>query len=179
MAAHFHKHPRLRDRDYTRGAYFVTICAKRRGEIFGRIAGHGADARMELNDTGRIVEECWRAIPDHFPHARLDQFQIMPDHFHAILILIPPAISAPVPSTQWVDPTEAPAATLANGPRPGSLGAILGAFKSETTKQINRLNRTDGAQLWQRGYYERTIRRQGGEYGRIAQYIAENPVRWR
>ena len=65
------------------------------------------------------------------------------------------------------------------GPVPGSLGAIIAAFKSETTKRINRLNGITGQRLWQPGYYERAIRQQGGEYGRIAQYIAENPANWR
>jgi REP element-mobilizing transposase RayT len=89
MAAIFHKHPRLRDRDYTQGAYFVTLCTKPRRELFGRITGLGKNAMMELNDVGQIVDECWRGIPEHFPHAHLDQTQIMPDHLHAILILAP------------------------------------------------------------------------------------------
>ena len=58
-------------------------------------------------------------------------------------------------------------------------GAIIAAFKSGSTKRVNRLNRITGQRLWQPGYYERAIRRQGGEYGRIAQYIAENPANWR
>lgn len=181
MAAIFHKHPRLRDRDYTQGTYFVTLCTKPRLELFGRIVGDGTDALLELNNAGRIVDECWRAIPDHFQHARLDQTQIMPDHLHAILILAPQPFPAPAPSTQWVDPTGAlnDVRGRPRGPAQGSLGAIIAAFKSETTKRINRLNRMTGQRHWQPGYYERAIRRQGGEYGRIAQYIAENPAHWR
>ncbi|MBK8497580.1 MAG: transposase [Flavobacteriales bacterium] len=204
MAPHFHKHIRLAGRDYTKGAYFVTICAWHRTNVFGNIVRAGAldvstqwvdatrgqtdDACMELNDVGRIVDECWRAIPDHFPHARLDQMQIMPDHLHGILVLAPVGpVQQPVGSTQWVDATGAldddraigddPARP--RGPVPGSLGAIIAAFKSETTKRINRLNVITGQRLWQPGYYERTIRQQGGEYGRIAQYIAANPAKWR
>lgn len=175
MPPHFHKHIRLAGRDYTQGAYFVTLCTVQRQELFGRIVGTGTDARMDLNDAGCIVDECWRAIPDHFAHARLDQTQIMPDHLHAIIIL------TPVPSTHWVDPTGAPDAprTRPNGPQRGSLGAIIGAFKSVTAKRINTALGRPGDTIWQRGYYERVIRRQGGEYGRIAQYIAENPANWR
>ncbi|MBZ0207113.1 MAG: hypothetical protein K8H89_12370 [Flavobacteriales bacterium] len=170
----YHKHIRLRGNDYTHGAYFVTLCTDPRGELFGPIVGDGVAARIDLNDLGRIVDECWRAIPDHFPHVRLDQTQIIPDHLHAILVLTPPA-----PSTRWVDPTSAMDGVRANGPRRGSLGAINGAFRSVTTKRINvALGRTGGT-IWQLGYYDRAIRRQGGEYGRIAQYIAENPAKWR
>ena len=181
MPPHFHKHIRLAGRDHTQGAFFVTLCTVQRQESFGRIVGTGTDARMDLNDAGCIVDECWRAIPDHFAHARLDQTQIMPDHLHAIIILAPHAQSAPVPSTQWVDPTGAPDASRArpNGPQRGSLGAIIGAFKSVATKRINTALGRSGGTIWQRGYHERAIRRQGGEYGRIAQYIAENPANWR
>ena len=200
MTPHFHKHIRLHGRDYTQGVYFVTICAWHRSNVFGNVVKAPAsnmstqwvhatsrrtdDAHMELNDVGRIVDECWRAIAEHFPHARLDQTQIMPDHLHAIIALASPVGNG---STQWVDATGAlnddramddvPART--RGPVPGSLGAIIGAFKSESTKRINRLNGITGQRLWQPGYYERAIRRQGGEYGRIAQYIAENPANWR
>jgi REP element-mobilizing transposase RayT len=174
----YHKHIRLRGNDYRQGAYFVTLCTIQRQELFGQIVGDGSNALMELNDVGRIVDECWRAIPEHFPHARSDQMQIMPDHLHAILVLAPPAGKW---STQWVDATGANRAAGAepHGPVPGSLGAIIAAFKSETTKRINRQNGITGQRLWQPGYHERAIRRQGGEYGRIAQYVAENPANWR
>jgi REP element-mobilizing transposase RayT len=64
------------------------------------------------------------------------------------------------------------------GPRRGSLAAIIGAFKSETTKRVNRLNDTHGRPLWQPNYYERVIRGHNGEWGRIARYIGENPQNW-
>jgi putative transposase len=162
------KHIRLPGRNYTEGIYFVTLCANARTNIFGRIIGQDADVQMELNTTGRIVDECWRAIPDHFAHARIDEMQIMPDHVQAIVTLSPP-----VTATRWVAPSGA------KGPQRGSLGAIIGAFKSETTKRLNRIVGITGQRLWQAGYYERTIRRQGNEYGRIAQYIADNPANWR
>ncbi len=184
----YHKHIRLPGNDYRQGAYFVTLCTRKRQELFGQISDTGTNAVMELNDVGRIVDECWHAIPDHFPHAHLDQTQIMPDHLHSIIVL------GPIGSTQWVDATgasnddgairDAPHHTgtigaRPNGPKRGSLGAIIGAFKSAATKRINTTIGRTGSTIWQYGYYERAIRRQGGEYGRIAQYIAENPENWR
>ncbi len=87
MSLRYRKHIRLPDHDYMRGVYFVTTCTYWRKQVFGRIIGTGADARMELTDVGRIVDECWRIIPDHFPHVCLHEMQVMPDHLHAIIEL--------------------------------------------------------------------------------------------
>jgi len=95
--------------------------------------------------------------------------------------LEPPLGNGSFGSTHGVDATGAfdLRGARPKGPAPGSLGAIIGAFKSVTTKRINAaLGRTRGS-IWQDGYHERVIRRQGGEYGRIALYIAQNPANWR
>jgi REP element-mobilizing transposase RayT len=180
MPLRFRKHIRLPDHDYTKGTYFVTLCTRSRMQVFGQIIGTDAAARMELTAAGRIVDECWRAIPDHFPHAQLHEMQIMPDHLHAILELDRRNVHGNVEATQWVAATNAVngSVRIANGPRRGSLAAIIGAFKSETTKRVNRLNDTPARSLWQPNYYERVIREHGDEWGRIAQYIVENPKNW-
>ena len=59
----------------------------------------------------------------------------------------------------------------------GSLGAIVGSFKSAATKRINELRNTPGAPVWQRNYYEHIIRDEEDLY-RIRQYIRDNPRRW-
>jgi putative transposase len=38
-----------------------------------------------LNQLGRIVAECWRAIPVHFGVIELDEFIVMPNHIHGIV----------------------------------------------------------------------------------------------
>ena len=151
-----------------------------RNQVFGRIIGTSTDARMELSNEGRIVDECWHAIPDHFPHAHLHEMQIMPDHLHAIIALNGPSDRGTVAATQWVATTDAVARSQkqANGPARGSLGAIIGSFKSETTRRINRLNGTPGSYQWQPNFHDRVIREFNGESGRIAKYIAENPANW-
>lgn len=189
MALRYRKHIRLPDHDYMHGAYFVTLCTGQRRQVLGRIVGSDATARIELTAAGRIVDECWRAIPDHFPNARLDGTQIMPDHLHTIIVLERGRGDDGNEATQWVAATGAGDETIcdptdeivrrAHGPRRGSLGAIIGAFKSETTKRVNRMNTTMGQRLWQPNFHERTIREYTGELGRIAQYIAENPAKWR
>ncbi len=181
MAQRYRKHIRFPDHDYTQGAYFVTLCTRYRMQVFGQVVGTGISARMELNDVGRIVDECWQAIPDHFQHARLDEMQIMPDHLHAILVLERGAGNGSGGTTQWVAAPDVVAGTAGRlpGPRRGSLAAIIAAFKSETTKRMNRMNGTMGQRLWQPNYHERIIREYLGERGRIARYIAENPANWR
>lgn len=181
MPLRYRKHTRLAEHDYLQGAYFVTMCTYWRKQVFGRIIGTGPDARIELTDAGCIVDECWRAIPGHFPHVHLHEMQIMPDHLHAIIVLNGASIPGTVAATQWVATTDAgdPSRKQSNGPMRGSLGAIIGAFKSETTRRVNRLNGTPGASLWQPNFHDRVIREQTGEFWRIAHYIADNPRNWR
>ena len=99
----------------------------------------------------------------------------MPDHFHAIIILDGNK------STRRVDAAggEGDGRNRPNGPFPGSLGAIIGAFKSGTTIRMNRLRRTPGQRYWQQGFHDWRIRpTHAGEFERIAYYIAQNPTNW-
>jgi putative transposase len=132
------------------------MCSYWRKQVFGGIVGQGADAHIELTDVGRIVDECWRAIPDHFPHARLHEMQIMPEHLHAIIVLNGTNANGIVAATRWVAPTNTvdKRGRTANGPARGSLGAIIGSFKTETTRRVNRMNGTPGRSLWQPNYHE-------------------------
>jgi len=59
----------------------------------------------------------------------------------------------------------------------GSLGAVVRAFKSATTKRINERQGTPGKQVWQRNYYDRVIRSDDELY-RARRYILTNPNRW-
>jgi REP element-mobilizing transposase RayT len=42
---------------------------------------------MRLNAAGKIVQLQWTTLPERFSRLRLDQFVIMPNHIHGILIL--------------------------------------------------------------------------------------------
>ncbi|MBN2673228.1 MAG: transposase [Deltaproteobacteria bacterium] len=65
------------------GAYFVTICTQHRECFFGEIANR----EMILNDSGRMVFKCWQWLEEQFNFVQLDQFVIMPNHFHGIIHL--------------------------------------------------------------------------------------------
>ena len=167
---------RLKDYDYAQaGAYFVTICTQDRACLFGAIV----DGAMQLSDAGSTVEQCWSQIPEHFRDVVLDEFVVMPNHVHGILV-INPAVPA-VPAVPVVPVVPAVGAThaspLRNGPRPGSLGAIVGSFKSAVTRRINQTCHSLGATVWQRNYYEHIIRDEASLHG-IREYIANNPLQW-
>jgi len=75
---------RLRDYDYKQaGAYFVTICAQERACLFGVVQ----DGKMRLNDAGRIIGKGWLELNRKFPIVETDEFVIMPNHLHGIVII--------------------------------------------------------------------------------------------
>ncbi len=75
---------RLQNWDYGWNAsYFVTICTKNREHYFGNIV----DGEMHFSEIGKIAQQFWCEIPDHFPFVILDAFVIMPNHVHGIIII--------------------------------------------------------------------------------------------
>jgi len=73
------------DWDYSNeGFYFITICTKDRINYFGEIS----EGKMNLNSLGKIAEQCLIDIPKHFPHTRLDEYIVMPNHVHFIIEII-------------------------------------------------------------------------------------------
>jgi len=80
----FHNSLRYPGRDYSRpGKYFVTICTANKTEWFGKII----NAEMQLSKIGSIAFRLWCEIPTHFPYITLDEFVIMPNHLHGIIII--------------------------------------------------------------------------------------------
>lgn len=188
---------RLPGYDYTQpGAYFVTICAQHRKCLFGTIT----DGKMQLNEIGQIVIDCWNHIPQHFPSVELYEYVIMPNHIHGIIAWgipkpedpHPPKIvgaGSPRPS-QTATPFENTKNVGARSPRPSpnnpnrineipspSLGKIIAYFKYQSTKHINRRYRTPGTRLWQRNYHDHIIR-DDPDLQRLREYIQINPMKW-
>ncbi|RMF82454.1 MAG: transposase [Chloroflexi bacterium] len=170
---HHRRSIRLPDYDYRNdGAYFVTIVTKDRTCLFGDVVN---DA-MRLNVLGIFVAEEWLRTAIVRPYVELDAFIIMPNHLHGIIILHDVPKRESVGATRRVAPTtETP--HKPKGPASGSIGAIIGQFKSAATKRINAHRDTPGAALWQRNYYEHIIR-DLDDLNRIRAYIAANPAQW-
>jgi putative transposase len=146
---------RLRGYDYAQaGAYFLTICTSDRALLFGYVT----DQVVELTETGRIVVEEWERTLAVRPNVDLDAFIVMPDHLHGIIV-----------ATRRDDEASTPAAHgLHSSAR--TIGAIVRGFKAAVVRRV-------GAPIWQRNYYEHTIRGDA-DLDRIRQYILGNPGRW-
>jgi REP element-mobilizing transposase RayT len=180
---HHRRSIRLAGYDYSQpGAYFVTLVTRGRECLFGEIV----NGVMQLSAMGRIADEHWHLIPKHFPQVEFGAYVVMPNHVHGIIVIhtdengmaadSPPSVGA----THWVAPTQivAPAKSVtatANGPKRGSIGAIIGAYKMSVTRRIQR--EWNISAIWQRNYYERIIRNEA-EHNRIHLYIEANVVHW-
>ncbi len=87
---------RLSNWDYSGdGWYFVTICTKGMVQYFGEIR----DFMMELNKIGCVAAKYWQEIPQHFKNVRLDEWVVMPNHIHGIVIIDKPQIVTPFVGT--------------------------------------------------------------------------------
>jgi len=106
----------------------------------------------------------------------LDEFVIMPNHLHGIIIITEKNEMANiVGAIHRIAPTN----EIQQPPRlqSGSMGAIIGQYKSIITKRINQIRDTPGFSVWQRNYYEHIIRNEN-ELNRIRKYILNNPANW-
>jgi putative transposase len=167
MPTEFKRRRSLRLKEYSyaqAGAYFVTVCTKNKQCIFGEVCNE----EMNLSDKGRIVREEWLKTAALRLYVKLDQFVVMPNHFHAIL---------------WIEKNNRGTARCAPtisrfGKLPSeSLSSIIRGFKAAVTKHINILCNPAGSPLWQRNYYEHVIR-DDEALNRIREYIMNNPLNW-
>jgi REP element-mobilizing transposase RayT len=161
-----HKHHcqsiRLKGYDYTlAGAYFVTICTHKRQPLFGKII----DGKMRVSLLGQLVYLEWQKTAVIRPNIYLDAFVVMPNHLHGIIVIF---MIDDVGATWRVAP-----ATL----QKGSLGAIVGQFKSVVTKRFRRFPGSNDNPIWQHNYYEQIIRNER-HLTAVQRYIYNNPANW-
>ena len=82
---HHRRSTRLRNYDYAQaGIYFVTICTWNQRSLLGKVLNN----EMHLNDAGQIVAAEWLRNPRLRPQIELDEFVIMPNHLHGILVIL-------------------------------------------------------------------------------------------
>lgn len=150
---------RLPTHDYSSaGAYFVTIQAQGCAEPFGEVVN---DA-IRLSPIGQIVVKTWRWLSVQYSDVELDEFCLMPDHLHGIVVILDDG------TTTEVAPRATPGARK-------SLGSLIGAFKTVSTKEANRISGTPRQRMWQRGFHDHII----GDHhdlDRIRRYIRANPA---
>ena len=183
---HHRRSIRLEDFDYsTNGAYFVTVCAQNRLCLF------------DNPDVREMIDKWWNKIPEKFPRCELDEYVIMPNHFHGIIVINPSAKKGDHKDRPYtanfhpnrrgescirpgINPNES--CIRPHGTQPDSIGRIIQSFKSLTTVEYTRGVKEHGwarfpKRLWQRNYYEHVIRNEN-ELNEIRQYIRTNPENW-
>jgi len=183
---HHRRSIRLQGYDYSQpGIYFITLCTQNHECLFGEIL----NGEMRLNEFGKMTQQCWLEIPHHFPHVKLDEFVIMPDHIHGIIILNdivgaknfspqPSNNFSPQPSNNFSpQPMPTPQQNITPFRSPSkTIGSIIRGFKIGVTKGFRQ--NTDIYVVWQRNYYEHIIRNKV-ELNRMRQYIIDNPKKWK
>jgi len=145
---HQRRSVRLQGFDHSQaGAYFVTVCTYNR--------------ELLLQDQGvqEAVSSTWLTLPARFPAVTLDEFMIMPNHMHGIIILRDAASGRGAASSA---PT---------------LGQVVRAFKSVSAIAANEALGRPCQPFWQRNYYEHVIRDEE-ELDAIRRYVRENPLKW-
>ncbi len=152
---HHRRSIRIKKYDYSQaGLYFITICTHNKLCLFGQID----NMEMCLNDAGLMINHHWPILTDRFNGIKLNEFIVMPNHFHGII------------------------ETIGDITDPPTVGEIVGAFKSITTNvyirgvKQNNWPRFD-KKIWQRNYYEHVIRDEES-YLKISEYIQTNPLKW-
>ncbi|MBI5059968.1 transposase [candidate division KSB1 bacterium] len=150
------------------GAYFVTIVTARRESLFGVIE----DGQMVANEAGQIVIDEWLRTIAMRTRLTMDAFCLMPNHFHAVVVMgeaAPSARSAPLRNElllrRW------------NERAPDSLSTIMAGFKAATTKRINELRCARGQSVWQHRFHEHVVRGDR-DLAQIRDYILGNPAQW-
>jgi putative transposase len=131
---------RLPDYDYSAaGYYYVTICTFKREVIIDRV------------ELVQLVTDAWEDLPQRFKGVGLDEFVVMPNHLHGIVVFCRQDNF--------------------------TLGDVMRAFKSISAIAANRHLGRSGRPFWQRNYYERIIRGER-ELDAIREYIHDNPLKW-
>ncbi len=99
---HHRKSIRFKGYDYSQnGLYFITVCCQNMVCLFGDIVGsplvgaqntdvqntcaQNIEAKMVLNDAGKMIEAQWLALTNRFSNIILHELVVMPNHFHGII----------------------------------------------------------------------------------------------
>ncbi len=168
------------------GMYFITICCQNRASYFGRIitppeqdksklptANNSipiTNACLQPTPIGQVATEEWLKTPQirSDMNIELGAFIVMPNHFHAILIIGNNAYNN--------NETSEIAQSAGNsfGPQKKNLASIIRGYKSAVTSYARKNNILFG---WQANYHEHIIRSYQ-EFVNITEYIHNNPSKW-
>jgi putative transposase len=152
--------------------FFITICVQNRTCIFE------IDENVEENfnspesqELNSVIKSVWLSLPNQYFNLTLDEYMIMPNHFHGIIGFTDTPIS-----NQSQKPTD--------------LSKIIKYFKSKTTIEIKdfvnngelKFSSTkkfleNHNSIWQKSFYDHIILGDQ-DLARIQEYITNNPAQW-
>ncbi len=158
------KRIRLKGYDYTKpGYYFITINTNKKIEHIGKIR----NGKVDLNESGKIIDTVWREIPNHYSNCELDEYVIMPNHFHGIIKLneFREGLTALPNKNEYPN-------KINHG-----LPEIIRGFKTFSSKTINEKIKPEQKFRWQKSYHDRIIRNER-ELNNVRKYILDNPINW-
>ncbi|SHE19209.1 hypothetical protein BBROOKSOX_539 [Bathymodiolus brooksi thiotrophic gill symbiont] len=148
---------RLKNYDYSQNNYYyITTCTYNMREYFGQVSNE----IMTINNFGEIVEKCWLDLSSHYQNCILDEYVVMPNHFHGIVII----------------DNEREENGYKPFPTSHGLSEIMRGFKTFSSKRINEEDVLVKFR-WQKSFYDRVIRDQK-ELDNIRSYIVDNPLKW-
>ena len=138
------KTTRLQNFDYSsNNYYFITICTHEKKCIFGK--------PDKLNIYGKIAKKYIIGIENAFPDISVDQYVVMPNHIHMILI---------------VNESEE---------RKSNVSTVVGQYKMMVTKEIRKIK--PDCVVWQRSFHDHIIRNEKS-YLKIWEYVKYNHQKW-
>ena len=201
---------RLQGWDYGSNAmYFVTICTHNRECFFGEIVETPnvetpnvetpklgvctgivetpklgvCTAKMQLSEIGKMADHFWNEIPIHFPFVELDEYIVMPNHVHGIIIINKrdgivetPKLGTPKLETPKLETPKLGVSTDAASEKwkSATLGVIINQYKRICTIESRKINRYFA---WHPRFHDHIIRNDAS-YQRIREYIVHNPEAW-
>lgn len=175
---HLNRSNRKVNHDYSDpGIYFITANIQDGEEILGVVEG----GNMNLNEYGEIVKNHLIKLPEYHKRIVLDEWVIMPNHIHMIIILRDydfdngiSSIGTNVGQFYEMDLHNCTPEQYRLYRRKMLISKIMGKFKMQTSKQFNILRNTPSQKNWQNDFYDVIINTQD-HYLCVKQYIIDNP----
>jgi REP element-mobilizing transposase RayT len=146
--------------DFSPGYYFITLYLHNRIKLFGDVINR----KMVLNKCGNIVYHEWLQTGITSSNIRLDEFIIMPDHFHGIINIPETPQNNTAPCAEGFSSTQ-------------NIPDIIREFKNAVSWKINEYRNTPGSRVWQYRYYNQKIIDEQA-LNSIIQYIRKDPSHW-
>ena len=150
----------------------MTICTRDRMNYFGEIENE----EMHLNKIGIIARTYWQRTPEHFLNVKPDEFIIMPNHVHGIIIINNIPVEKAHNSVGNADLRSLQCLEQQNNRSKMYLSKVIHGFKSSVTRTVRKRwgNKNFG---WQKSFYEHIIRNDEDLF-HTRRYIQDNPAQW-